>query len=203
VPPTDRVTGAPFDRAATAGHVILLDGASSSGKTTFARALQASLERPYCLVQLDAFEDMVPSRLMTGMEEEYEALTVCARAMHRTIAHLSRSGANVIADHVFLDAPGFDAWLGDCVRTLRHLPVLFVGVRCPLDELERRELARGDRDVGQARWQASRVHRHRLYDVEVDTHANWVDACAAAVRAAFPRSGGAFEALRRLAIEAS
>ena len=194
--------GAHFDRAATAGQIILLNGASSSGKTTLGRALEATLDRPYYLVQLDAFEDMMPRRLMTGTAEEYEALTVCARALHRTIAHLSGSGANVIADHVFLDAPWFDAWLDDCVRTLHHLPVLFVGVHCPLDELERREIARGDRDVGQARWQSARVHRHRLYDVEVDTHASGVDACVAAVRAGLHRSGGAFDALRRLATEA-
>jgi chloramphenicol 3-O phosphotransferase len=187
----------PQGRATRAGQIILLDGASSSGKTTLGRALQASLDEAYYLVQLDAFEDMVPTRLLTGTEVEYEALTLCARAMHRTIAHLARSGANVIADHVFLDAPGFDGWLDDCVRSLDRLPVLFVGVRCPVDELERRELARGDRDLGQARWQSTRVHRHGLYDVEVDTHACAVEACVAEVRAGLGRSGGAFEALRR------
>jgi chloramphenicol 3-O phosphotransferase len=187
----------PQGRATRAGQIILLDGASSSGKTTLGRALQASLDEAYYLVQLDAFEDMVPTRLMTGTEVEYEALTLCARAMHRTIAHLSRSGANVIADQVFLDAPGFDGWLDDCLGSLLHLPVLFVAVRCPVEELERRERARGDRDVGQARWQSTRVHRHGLYDVEVDTHACTVDACVAEVRSSLNRSGGAFEALRR------
>jgi len=29
---------------------------------------------------------------------------------------------------VRLDAPGFDTWLADCVKALRDLPVLFVGV---------------------------------------------------------------------------
>jgi chloramphenicol 3-O phosphotransferase len=179
------------------GQVILLDGASSAGKTTLARALQASLEAPYYLVQLDAFEDMVPARLLTGNAEEFEALTLCSRAMHRTVATLSRAGANVIADHLFLDAPGFDTWLDDCLEALRDLPVLFVGVRCPVHVLERRELERGDRDVGQARWQSSRVHRHGTYDVEVDTDASRVADCAAAVQAGLVRSGGAFEALRR------
>jgi chloramphenicol 3-O phosphotransferase len=184
-------------RAEGAGQIILLDGASSSGKTTLARALQASLERPCFLVPLDAFEDMVPARLLTGTEEEVGALTLCATAMHRTIAHLARSGANVVADQVFLDAPWFDAWLGDCVRTLRGLPVLFVGVRCAVAELERRELARGDRDVGQARWQSTRVHRHGVYDVEVDTDLHDVAACVAAVWEGLVRSGGAFDALHR------
>jgi len=63
--------------------------------------------------------------------------------------------------------------------------------------LGRRELERGDRDVGQARWQWSRVHRHGAYDVEVDTDASSLTDCAAAVRAGLVRSGAAFEALRR------
>jgi chloramphenicol 3-O phosphotransferase len=188
---------APHGPTMREGQIILLDGASSSGKTTLARALQASLDEPYYLVQLDAFEDMIPGRLMTGTEVEYRALTTCAQAMHRTIAHLARSGANVIADHVFLDAPGFDTWLDDCLGSLEHLPVLVVGVRCPVEELERRERARGDRDVGQARWQSTRVHRHGAYDVEVDTHALGLEACVAEVRASLNRSGGAFEGLRR------
>ena len=79
---------------------------------------------------------------------ELDALTLSARAMHWTVATLSRAGANVFADHVFLDAPGFDTWLEDCVRALSDLPVLFVGVHRPVPVLERRELARGDRDVG-------------------------------------------------------
>ena len=187
--------------APSLGQIILLNGASSAGKTTLATALQTALEQPYYLVQLDAFEDMIPSRLLTGTAEELEALTLSARAMHGTVATLSRGGANVIADHVFLDAPGLDTWLEDCVRALHDLPVLFVGVHCPLPVLERRELARGDRDVGQARWQSSRVHGHGVYDVEVDTHASSVEACVDAVRNGVSRSGGAFEALHRRFVE--
>jgi len=50
-------------------------------------------------------------------------------------------------------------------------PVCFVGVHCPLEELEQRERARDDRPIGQARAQLAYVHRQETYDVEVDTHA--------------------------------
>lgn len=146
---------------------------------------------------------MIPGRPLTGTAAELDALTLSARAMHGTVATLSRAGANVIADHVFLDAPGFDTWLEDCVRALRDLPALFVGVHSPLPILEGRELARGDRDVGKARWQAPRVrvHGHGAYDVEVDTRGSSVEACADAVRNGLDRSGGAFEALLRRFLE--
>jgi chloramphenicol 3-O phosphotransferase len=43
-------------------------------------------------------------------------------------------------------------WLADYYRRFEGYPVLFVLVECPLEELERREKARGDRQIGQARW---------------------------------------------------
>ena len=59
--------------------------------------------------------------------------------------------------------------------------VIFVGVYCPLEELERREKARGDRKPGQARIQFEQVHAQALYDVKVDTSVLSSDACAARV----------------------
>jgi chloramphenicol 3-O phosphotransferase len=179
------------------GSIIVLNGASSSGKTTLARALQASLPEPYYLVQLDAFEDMIPERLLVGGAVENAALTLSAKAMHTTLACLSANGMGVIADYVFLDAPGLSGWLRDCVETLRGLPVLFVGVHCTLEELERRELQRGDRDVGQARWQFPRVHTHGVYDLHVDTSECSTDACVEAIIERLRRPGSAFSTLHQ------
>ena len=55
------------------------------------------------------------------------------------------------------------------VTILNPYDVLFVKVFCPLDELERREIAREDRIIGLARFQFDLVHQHAIYDVEVDT----------------------------------
>lgn len=48
-------------------------------------------------------------------------------------------------------------------------PVLFVGVHCCIDELERREKVRGDRNIGQARRQLEYVHKGEIYDIELNT----------------------------------
>jgi chloramphenicol 3-O-phosphotransferase len=48
--------------------------------------------------------------------------------------------------------------------------VLYVGVFSPIEVLEQRETARGDRKIGLARYQASVVYLSSEYDVEVDTH---------------------------------
>jgi chloramphenicol 3-O phosphotransferase len=52
-----------------------------------------------------------------------------------------------VVDHVLLSP----AWVADAAPALAAHPVLSVGVRCPLDKVIRREAARGDRTLGQAR----------------------------------------------------
>jgi len=42
-------------------------------------------------------------------------------------------------------------------------------VHCPLEDLERREKARGDRNIGQAKKQLEYVHKAEIYDIEVNT----------------------------------
>jgi chloramphenicol 3-O phosphotransferase len=69
--------------------------------------------------------------------------------IHRTIAMFSDSGVNLIVDHILHD----NVTIMDWQSILNHYPVFIVAVHCPLIELERREQARGDRQIGQARKQ--------------------------------------------------
>ena len=56
----------------------------------------------------------------------------------------------------------------ELVRLLAGLDVFFVGVHCPLPELERRERARGNRRSGEAAADYRSVHRFAAYDLEID-----------------------------------
>ena len=152
------------------GQVILLNGTSSAGKTSIAQALQAHFSEPDLIVTLDAFLAMFPSKLMNAgnIEEIATWAEYMPRLMvgyHRSIVALARAGNNLIADHVLEE----DGWLRDFVRATIRLKVCFVGVKCPLEVLEARERERGDRAIGQARYQYTRVHRYDVYDVEIDT----------------------------------
>ena len=42
--------------------------------------------------------------------------------------------------------------------------ITFVKVNCPLHELERREIERGDRNIGQAKFQLSIMDYYAIYD---------------------------------------
>jgi chloramphenicol 3-O phosphotransferase len=46
----------------TSGRIILLNGTSSSGKSSVARALQEVLSEPYLHLGIDTFIAMLPSR---------------------------------------------------------------------------------------------------------------------------------------------
>jgi chloramphenicol 3-O phosphotransferase len=77
--------------------------------------------------------------------------------------------------------------------------VVFVGVRCAKEELERRTRLRGDRDLDAVLAQHERVHAHGRYDLECDTtHASPLD-CALSIKAFLalaPQPPRAFDELR-------
>ena len=61
-----------------------------------------------------------------------------------------------------------ERWMADLLALLAAHDVFFVAVHCPLDELERRERARGDRRPGEARRDYATAHVHCTYDLEMD-----------------------------------
>lgn len=164
------------------GHVIFLNGTSSSGKTTIAKALQDKLPEPYMYVSIDDFFSMYPERFLepTSKEEDdvlARLFPAIVSGFHMSVASLAQSGNNIIVDHVLQE----DGWLKECVENWVGLNVLFVGVKCPLEITERREKTRDDRVIGTARYQFDRVHVHGLYDIEVDTSILGVDECVARI----------------------
>jgi len=165
------------------GTIIILNGTSSSGKTSIVHALQNALAEPYLDAGLDKFIWMLPARylerplwddVLGKATRAGDAGHALVRGMHHAIEALSRAGSNVIADHVLVEP----AWWEDCIRRFAPLPAYLVGVRCPLPVLEEREKARRNRTLGQARAQLPVVHGHGIYDVEVDTSRLTPEECA-------------------------
>ena len=139
--------------------VIVLNGASSSGKTTLAKALQQSLPKPFLHLSLDQFAHMLPEgtdfstfdRLVVGMEG--------------CVAALVEAGNSVILEHILVE----DSWKERLKKTLEGWSVLYVGLHCPFEELERRDHLRPERDAGLNHSQFESVHRGMTYDIEVNT----------------------------------
>jgi len=86
---------------------------------------------------------------------------------HRCIATLATAGNDLIVDHVI----EFPAWRAELRGLLAPFDVFLVGVHCSLEELARRERARGDRWIGEGRSHVvdDGIHTFGPYDCEIDT----------------------------------
>ncbi|WP_309709140.1 AAA family ATPase [Armatimonas sp.] len=173
-------------------QVILLNGASSSGKTTLAKALQNQLAVPHVYFGEDDFWSKLPER-GNPLDHSFEFRYKLYYGFLHCIAALADCGNCVIVDTVADDKEALVA----CARLLSKANVLFVGVHCDLVVLEARELARGDRSPGTARRQHERVHTHSHYDIEVDTSTATTAECVEAVLKVHstPPAQSAFERL--------
>jgi chloramphenicol 3-O phosphotransferase len=186
------------DERVNPGQIIILNGAPRSGKSSIVGAIQDSHEGVWMNLGVDLWMKATPQKWRPGVglrpgEEQHPVHALVPRlyaALYDAIAAVSRSGLNVVVDVGHNDA----AILADCARRLEGLPVLFVGVRCPIEEIMRRREASGPNApyvVGTAedpvpepvrRWQ-ERVHGGWAYDLEVDTSVLDPGECAAAIRA--------------------
>jgi chloramphenicol 3-O phosphotransferase len=153
------------------GKIIFLNGVSSSGKSTLANGL-VKLMPSYFQMSIDDFDLFIEK--MEDREKNHLIPVETEYFFHRTIAMFSDRGINVVVDHILHD----NFTREDCFKTLADYPILFVGVHCSLEELERREKVRGDRNIGQAKRQLEHVHKSEIYDIEVNTFAESVEECS-------------------------
>jgi chloramphenicol 3-O phosphotransferase len=198
------------------GQIVILNGAPRSGKSSIVTALQETFDGLWMNLGVDVFViHVTPKRYRPGMglrpgEEAHKLAPLVPtlyEAMYESIAAHSRAGLNVVTDVGHYDG----AILADSARRLAGLPVLFVGVRCPIEVvMERRNAGQPGRDgeylTGSTsgdipapilRWQRD-VHIPGIYDLEVDTSVLSPMESAAAIRQRLA-DGPPPSAFRRLA----
>ncbi|WP_309234835.1 chloramphenicol phosphotransferase [Nocardia sp. XZ_19_385] len=172
------------------GRVIFLNGTSSSGKTTLARAIQDESESPFLHWGIDTLFAMVPPKWGGGLDgplsrdgfwydrAEHDVdghpLVVVRygssglrmlRSGCAAAAAFAHGGNDVVVDEMLLSPELMPLWMS----ALSGLDALVVAVRCPLEVAEQREVARGN-ERGLARGHLRTVHRHDVrYDLSVDT----------------------------------
>jgi len=150
------------------GKIILINGPSSSGKTTLSLALQKRLSIPFIRFSFDLFIEnkILPRDQIDQGIFSWQAMRPAVfDGLHRCIPTLAAAGNNVIFDHIIET----EEWLHDLVRYLADFDVFFVGLHCSIEELERREIQRGDRRIGEARTDLQIVHRFGTYDLELNS----------------------------------
>lgn len=171
--------------------IIFLNGTTSSGKSTLAKALQEHLQGLWLTTGIDHAIDMAPLKMHHNLdgfyfstEEGHEgelvfgAMGEALLDAHRNgVAAMGRAGYNVILDEVMVRPDFIGLWQ----NALAGLDVLWVGVTCSLEEIERREVDRGNRRFGQGAWQFPRIHQVMHYDLVVDTTNGNLQSCVKAI----------------------
>jgi chloramphenicol 3-O phosphotransferase len=157
---------------------IVLHGPTSAGKTSLAKALQATAPSPAFHIALDAFVCMSNRRDMRSDAQRAEAYKLHCENFRATLARVVRTDFEIIADLVLRD----EAELQACLQALSVRATYLIGVTAPLDVLEARERSRDDRAAGIAREQIADPVYQRQYDLVLDTSQLSPEACATAVR---------------------
>ncbi|MBZ2195030.1 chloramphenicol phosphotransferase CPT family protein [Occultella gossypii] len=127
--------------------VVILNGVPRSGKSSIARAIQESCDGEWLNLGVDVFQTATPASRQPGIglrpggeRPDLEPYVVAAyRAMFASIAAHLQQGLNVVTDVGLHD--DYSAPLGvqhEAAEILQGLPVLYVGVRCPVDVVRQR-----------------------------------------------------------------
>ena len=203
-------------------QIIYLNGPSSSGKTTLAKALQEAFEKPFLHVGIDKIIGWMPEKIndWTGGEAplgfswkkgQDEAghlvhelqLGPFAQTIGKTflevVLTLAKMGHHLIIDDVSFGKTQVEEWK----KALQEFSVLWVGVNAPLSVLEQREKERGNRIFGSARGQFHQVHKDVVYDLEIDTHEASPEQNAAKIKtwaASVPSHQRAYRKITRVGV---
>lgn len=153
------------------GQIIILHGPSSSGKSTTAAKIQSLAKLPFWHISIDHLRDsgVLPSERIRRKEFLWSDLRKpFFDGFHASLAAYANAGNNLIIEHI-LDTPD---WVAELKSLLAPFDVFFVGLHCDLEELQRREQARGDRPLGSAKQDFHTVHSGRVYDIEINGQGN-------------------------------
>lgn len=175
-----------------ATDVIVLNGGSSSGKSSIARCLQELLDEPWAVLGIDDLIDALAPSLV-GAAHERPGRTPLVRygtqgevhldpawepveaAWYRGVAAMARAGLHIVVDEILLSGGAGQHRLA---AAFEGLEVLWVGVTCDGAVAAAREASRVDRLGGMAAAQAAAVHEGVRYDLVVDTTARSTEECA-------------------------
>jgi chloramphenicol 3-O phosphotransferase len=131
------------------GQIVILNGVPRSGKSAIASAAQEIFSGLWVNLGVDASMRSIPERLRPGIglrpggerPDLEDTVLLLYAALYESIAAHARLGVNVVTDvghHESYSKPL--RILPDCAMRLSGFPVLWVGVRCPIDVIwQRRE----------------------------------------------------------------
>ena len=157
------------------GRIIILNGTSSSGKSSIASELKQILPGSFCYYASDQLAE-------AGFRANVATSDGRVRffdGFHRSIASFALSGNDLIVEHIVEQ----QVWADDLNTILAPFDTFWVGIHCDLETLKNREIRRGDRSLGEALFHL-KTHDFCRYDFEV-TNEQTANTAAYAIKAAW------------------
>ena len=176
----------------TAPVIIVLNGASSSGKTLTAQAL-LNVFGANCV--LTGFDDILEREKPFGSEDTKRQSSLqrmlrilwfqftngrlqLFQKLHREIVAHYQAGHTVIVETSLMDRRA----LQDAAACFSSVNAVFVAMKPPLAVSEEWEAQRSDRPLGQARKHYDLIHAHGIYDLILDPSKISPEECASAIQ---------------------
>ncbi|MCE8162683.1 MAG: chloramphenicol phosphotransferase [Candidatus Moeniiplasma glomeromycotorum] len=168
--------------------IILLNGCSSAGKSSLAKALQHLSEEPWLTFAIDTLIGHMPDKFLDFGEKAnlgFHFISTfdktgfpitevkvgpygkkVSNSAPKIVKQLAGDGHNLIIDEVIWERSSLENY----VSALKKYQVYYIKVNCELPITEEREILRGDRPRGMARWQFTKMRDLDWnYDYQVDT----------------------------------
>ena len=161
-------------------RLYLINGTSSSGKTTLSKALIEKLDNKYIYLSLDnhikSIFDLYEINYKNFFLDDRVFPVVIPNIVltfHDIIKSYLMCNTNIVVDHVLQEKK----WKNDLFKKIDKYKTCKIGLHCSKEELEKREKERGDRQIGSAISQFRKVHKNINYDIEIDTQKYGVTEC--------------------------
>jgi len=187
-------------KTAKFGKIVILNGGSSAGKTSLAKAFQdIMLPETYLLLGIDVFWTSLPPKQLDldavdpayyscvddvcDGKEEFRIvpgplLDKLMLGRYKAVSVYLRDGFNVVADEVIWKRE----WLEEAIKDLIDFDAYFIGVSCSDEVGEERERLRGDRHGGWNRCSAKYAAMDAVYDLTLDSGKFSPESCAAQIK---------------------
>lgn len=154
-------------------NTILLNGASSSGKSTLAVSLQKALKdnrnEEYIIISIDDFLSMTVNEPVYEDDVFEISPLLCQKALSSL-----QLGQGVIIDHVITSERIYT----QLTKALKEYKLVKIQITCPLNELEKREKERHNRYIGSAKASYEYLFPKEGYDLTLNTLELSSEECA-------------------------
>lgn len=158
------------------GRIIFLNGVTSSGKTSIAKAVQQRADEFYYALSNDMFQSAVGLKYL--QEDYWKHICDAIIMLYHTAKLFSDMGKNVLIDGMLLEKEEIVPHYQRMSEIFKDNPFVLVEVYCPLDICKQRNIARGDRYETQSEEQAALMAKNIDYELTVDTSIRTPEECA-------------------------